>query len=105
MVNAVSDDLYPSDGSYFNFSEPPEQTIARKKKKAQTLEALPVLKELLERLDKQVAFLSSVDAMPDECKLDPEKFMNFHNASQIARDILRAEKEYIEGLISDYHGR
>ena len=105
MPDITSDDLYPNDSSYYNFSEPVEQTVARKKKKAQTLEALHILKELLGRLDKQVSFLGSVDAMPDQLKTDPTNFLNMHNAHQIARDILRAEKEYIEGLISDYHGK
>ena len=100
-----SDDLYPNDGSYYSLNEPEAQTTARKKKKAQTLEALPILKELLGRLDKQVEFLGSVDVMPDELKAKPVEFLNMHNAHQIARDILRAEKEYIEGLISDYHGK
>lgn len=96
------DDLLVNDSPYFGLNEPTEQVIERKKKRAQTLEAQPVLKEILTRLNDRVAFLSSVDAMPDEMRTDKEKFMTAHNAHTIARDILRAEAEYIEGLINDY---
>ncbi|MDZ4205623.1 MAG: hypothetical protein U1C12_00175 [Patescibacteria group bacterium] len=99
------DNLYPADGSYYTLNEPVEQTVARKKKKAQTLEALPILKVLLDRLDKQIKVLESIDGIPDEVKIDPQQFLVVYNANKLARDILRVEKEYIEGLVSDYHGR
>jgi hypothetical protein len=37
--------------------------------------------------------------MSDEVKTDPTKFMNAHNAREIAITYLVGEKEYIESLI------
>ena len=96
------DDVLPNDSPYFGLNEPVEQVIERKKKRAQTLEAQPVLKEILSRLNDKVALLGSVDAMPDELRTDEKKFMTAHNGHTIARDILRAEAEYIQGLIDTY---
>lgn len=98
----MDDDLMPNDGTYFFPREPADQIIGRKKEKAKTLEALTVLQELLDRLDKRIEFYASVDAMPDDVKTDAIKFMNMHNANQMVRDNLRSEKEWIEGLL-DIH--
>lgn len=95
----VEDNVMPNDGTYFTPAEPEEQAISRKKEKAHTLEALPILKDLLEHFDEQINFLGSVDAMPKSVKTDPVKFMNVHNANELARKVLTSEKEYIESLI------
>lgn len=95
------DDLYQNDSTFFYANEPKDQRIGRKSEKAQTLEALPILEGLVDHLAEQVEFLGSVDAMPKELKTQPTKFMNYHNANEMARNILLAEKEYIEGLIEE----
>lgn len=98
-----SDDVYPNDFS--PFTEPIEQELERKKKKAHTLEALPILKELMERLQNQIDFLGSVDSIPSETMGDKEAFMGFAMANRLARDVLRNEMEYLEGLITTYSRR
>lgn len=96
------DDMYPSDGSFFFAKEPVEQELARKKEKAHTLEALPILEELLAQLDKDIAFYGSVDSIPAEAKADPTKFLIVHNSNQLVRDRLREKKEYVEGLLQSH---
>lgn len=100
----TEDNVMPNDGTYFSPTEPEEQAIGRKKEKAQTLEALPILKELIEHFEDQIEFLGSVDAMPKAVKTDPTKFMNVHNANEMARKVLISEKEYIESLL-DTHAK
>lgn len=99
---ASSDDLYPNDSTFFGLNEPKDQVNARRKTRAQTLEALPVLRALLARLQERVDFYGSVDAMPPEIKADPEKFLIMHNANEMTRDSLKSEMLYIQELISNY---
>jgi hypothetical protein len=96
------DNLMPNDGAVFSLREPEQQSVDRKKEKAQTLEALPVLKDLLERLNERIAFYGSVDAIPDEVKTDPKQFLIVHNANELTRDNLRSEVEWINGLVEEH---
>lgn len=100
------DDVYPSDGTYISGSkkEPPEQDVERKKEKARTLESLPLLKEIIQRLEERIEFYGSVDAMPKELKTSPTKFMNMHNTNELVRENLKMEKEYLQDLI-DTHAK
>ncbi len=93
------DDVAPNDSTYFTVAEPAEQTVARKKEIAQTLEALPILKTIIDHLDTQIDFLGSVDAMPADAKKDPIQFMYVHNSNEMARKVLQREREYIQGLL------
>lgn len=95
----MDEDLYPNDGQVFYPREPQDQVNARRSEKAKTLQGMAVLKDVVKRLETRIAFYESVDAMPDEVKADPVQFMNMHNANQMTRDNLKAEKEYIEQLI------
>jgi len=96
------ENLVPNTGNYFNGTEPTKQKVARTKEKANTLQALPVLKDLLKRLDERIQFYGSIEAMPDEVKTSPTKFMNWHNANELTRANLIAEKEYIESLLETH---
>lgn len=101
MPDLQTDNLYPNDSTYLGGvpKEPAEQDVERKKEKSRTLEALPILKEIIERLQLRIDFYGSVDAMPDELKTQPTKFMNRHTANELTRNNLRDEKEYLEGLL------
>ena len=96
------EDLYPNDSSYFLPTEPQDQVIARRKEKASTLEAINVLKEVVQRLEDRIAFYASVDSIPAAVKAKPQQFLIVFNANQLTRDNLRSEKEYIEQLIADH---
>jgi len=102
MADLQSDDVMPNDGTYFVPRVPEEQEIAVKKQKAHTLEALPIIKEFMARLDERIAFYGSVDAIPDEVKTKPEQFLIVHNANELTRDNLRSEKEYMTSLMEQH---
>ena len=98
----MDDDLMPNDGTFYFPREPQDQVIARKKEKAQILESLSVLQELLARWNEKIAFYESVKSIPEEVKLDPKKFMVTIDAHSVIVEIFEAEREYIESLISSY---
>jgi hypothetical protein len=93
------DDLYPNDSAAFLLKEPPEQAREKKKEKAETLQSLSVLREVVARLDERIAFYTSIDSIPDSIKTDPEKFLIMHNSREMTRDSLREERDYIVQLI------
>lgn len=97
-----TDNVMPNDGTYFSAKEPESQEIERNKEKAETLQALPILRGLLARYEHHIAELDSVTSMPDDVKKDPTAFMNAHNAREIAVGYMRIEKEYIEGLLETH---
>ena len=93
------DDLMPNNSTYFNFGrEPKEQIIERKKERAKTLEKQDILKEILNHLDKRIAFYTSVDSITNDVLDDPDKFMHQYSANLLTRDNLMSEKEWILSL-------
>lgn len=98
----MEDDLYPNDSSYFVSREPKDQNIARKKEKANVLEALPIIKEILERLTERIAFYENVRSIPDEVRLDPNAFLIMHNSNTLIAENLSNEKEYLEALLEEH---
>lgn len=93
------DNLYPNDSSYFSVREPEEQVRDRKKEKAKALQGQAMIKEIVSHLENRIDFYGSVDAMPEEVKLDANAFLLAHNANELTRDNLRSEKEYFESLL------
>lgn len=96
------DNAYPNDSTFFWASEPEEQKIARKKETAQTLEAISVLQELVDRLNERITFYNSNTTIPDDVRTDPTKFLILHNCYTLVAKTLFSEKEYIEDLISSH---
>lgn len=97
-----SDDLYPSDGTYFMPREPEEQVVARKKESAQTLEGLSVLKDMVKRLDERIDFYQRHSNIPDEVRTDPSKFLIISNSYTMVSETLQSEKEWIEDLLESH---
>lgn len=93
------DNVYPNDSSYFMSREPRDQVLGRKKEKAQTLEALPILQDLLKRLDEKITYYEANSSIPDDVRTDPQKFLIVHNSYTIAAEHLKDMKEYLQGLI------
>lgn len=99
-----ADDLLVNDGTYFGGVpiEPPDQVVARKKERAKTLEALPMLKDIIKQLEEDIAFYGSVDSIPKGVKDDPKKFLIVYNANEIIRNVLQSKKEWVEGLLDTH---
>ena len=97
------DNLYPNDGTYFDpFKEPLDQTIERKKERAQTLEAMNVLKQHIERLDERIAFYEKNSSIPDEVRVNPQEFLIMSNSHMLTAKCLQSERDYLGGLIDSY---
>lgn len=96
------DDMMPNDGTYFFPREPKDQVLSRKKEKAQTLEGLTVIQDLLKRWSEKIAYYESIRAIPEEVKLNETQFMHTVAGHAVVLEILETEKEYIEELISNY---
>ena len=95
------DDLYPNDGTFLGGvpAEPVEQSVARKKERAQALEAQSVLKDMIERLDDRIDFYERHSNIPDEVRTDPEQFVIISNSYTMCAATLRSEKEWIQGIL------
>jgi hypothetical protein len=96
------DDLLPNDSTFFFIAEPKEQVVSRQKEKAHTLEALPVLKALIKRLENQIKFYEKNSSVPAEVRTNPTEFLIMSNSHLLAAQVLQGEKEYIEGLLEEH---
>lgn len=99
------DDVMPNDGTYFLPREPEDQAIARKSEKARTLEAQPVLEDLLKWFDKRIKFYGSIDSIPARDKQSPEKFLIAVRANEIAQKNLKDERGYLQSLLDTHTKR
>jgi hypothetical protein len=97
-----TDDVMPNDGTYFFPREPKDQVIARKKERAQTLESVNVLKEAVARMSEQIEFFEKNSSIPDDVRLEPQKFLIMSNSYKLAAETLTSEKEWLEQLIADH---
>jgi len=99
-----NDNVYMNSTESFSpFSEPKAQKEARTRTVEETLEAVPLLKEVAKHLDDQIAFYSSVDSITVDIDKDPATFQKVHAANKLTRDNLAREKEFIISRIKDAH--
>lgn len=99
----MDDNLYPSDGTYFNpYEEPKEQVSARKKEKAKVLEGISVLNDLIERLESRIEFYESITSIPDSVRTKPKQFLIMHNTHSLVAKILLSELEYLTSLLEEH---
>ncbi len=96
------DDLYPNDSTYWFPREPKDQSIGRKVEKAKTLEGLAELKVVIAHLDEKIDFFERHSNIPDSVRTDPKAFLIMSNSYTMTAENLRAEKEYIESLLSEH---
>lgn len=97
----MNDDVYPNNGEFLGGvpREPVDQATERKKETAETLQVLPVLKDMIKRLDKRIDYYQRHSNIPDEVRADPKKFLIISNSYTMTADTLQSEKEWIEGLL------
>lgn len=99
MADYEEDNAYLNNGLPF---EPASRQRARDKEKAEVLQALPKLKEIVERLSDRIDFYKSVDSIPAEIMASPDEFMHVVAANKVVVQILDTERSLLEGLIDDY---
>lgn len=95
------DNLIPNPTHYFLPSEDQALASERQQEKGEVRDALPVIKDIIERFNDRIAFYSSVDSIPETQQIDPAQFMIAHKTNQAMTGVLRAEKEYLESLLED----
>jgi hypothetical protein len=95
-----NDNLYLNDGEYFMPSRPPlKQQRDLKTKRDETIQQLPLLKEMLERLEDKIA---ATDSVKEAIKVAETYGTSTGNALiglDIARQQLEAERSYLIGRI------
>lgn len=98
----MDDNVMPNDGGFFYGKEPKDQRLGRKREQAQALEALPILQDLINRLEIRIAFYEAISSIPDSVRSDPDKFLIMCNSHTLAAKALSSEKEFIQSLIETY---
>lgn len=94
-----NDSVYPNFGEPFTAAAPPQQKQDQDAKKQATLSQLPLLREHLERLDKQIIFYDSTKSIPDVVLVRPEEFMHTVAAHKLVVSILEEERSFIQARI------
>lgn len=95
-----NDDLYPNDGEFLGGvpAEPLDQLLARKQERAKTLEALPELRKMIDRLQERIEFYEKTTSI--DVDTNKEEFMITHKVYSLMAKTLMSEKEHLESLIS-----
>jgi glycerophosphoryl diester phosphodiesterase len=94
--------LYPNDGQYFTLPSPVDQKKEKDQEENEVIGTIPVLKDIVKRLEERIEFYSSVKSIPDEVKVKPEEFMHTVAAYDLLVTNLTQERTYIDSLIEDY---
>ena len=95
----MDDDLYQNDGSYFLPREPVEQTVARKKEKAQALEALTVIEGLIKHFDERIEFRGKLESIKPDLTKDPAMHQKVCEVNDMIKLALTEEKELLLELL------
>lgn len=96
----MQDDLYPNDGTYFGVpAEPEDQVIARKKEKAKTAEALPLIKSIIQHFEDRIAFRDSIGSIIVNIEDDPSLHQKMMKVNQLLKQELEIEKIKLEELL------
>ena len=101
----MEDNLMPGDNTYAPLREPVEQEIERKKEKADTLQALPILEDLLNRIEDKVKFYQDVRNIDDGIRLDPKTFLIAHNTNAGLAHGWQQELNWIQEIIDEAIGK
>lgn len=96
-----NDNIYPNNGQ--DFSSSLRQGLKKKdpKNEDEILQQVPVIKQVVRRLDEKIAFYSSVDAIPAELHTKPEEFMHAFAANRLTVENLKAERMYIAARLKN----
>lgn len=95
----MDDDLYPNDSTYFSITEPAEQSVARKKEKAKTLEALAVIKDVIDHFEQRIADRDKLSAIKVDITKDPALHQKLCEVNELLKLALIQEKSFLEDLL------
>lgn len=92
-------DLIPLEGEFFAVKAPLEQRVAENKEKAEVMQSLPILDDLLDWFDLQAAQALTIENIDLESRI-PVKVQIKAN-QEVAR-LLRIKKGHIQALKDKY---
>jgi uncharacterized membrane protein YccC len=93
--NLQNDNIYPTQShGYFTMTANKTVKKSLEAEIRQTLDQLPVLKQVVKHLDEQIAYLDSIDSL-DADLTDPQAHVNQIKANQLAKAKLQVERSYI----------
>ena len=99
MADLQADDVLPNDGTYFALREPEEQVIARKKEKAKTLEALAVIKQVIQHFEERIADRDKLSSITVDLEKDPALHQKICAVNELLKLALNEEKDMLEDLL------
>lgn len=95
----MEDDIYPNNGSYFLPREPKDQIIARQKEKAKTLEALPIIENVIKHFNDRIEFRNKIDSINVQVNDDPALHQKMMHVNELLKQELEVEKALLEELL------
>lgn len=99
MADLQPDDVMPNDGTYFGLREPVEQVVARRKEKAKTLEALSVIKKVIDHFDQRITARDSLASISVDLTVDPLLHQKICAVNELLKAGLIEEKQMLEELL------
>jgi predicted component of type VI protein secretion system len=97
------DNLMPNDGTYFGIPvEPVEQTVARKKEKAKTLEAKAEIERVIKHFEERIKYRDTLDSLNVSAINSPEMHLRACVTNDMLKMALIEEKQLLEELL-DIH--
>lgn len=98
----MSDDMGNVESNYFQLGEPASAKLARISERAKVRGGEKLLNELIERWEEKVAFYASVDSVEIDVEASPETHLKMLYAHRFARDVIKAELDYLIHLKEQY---
>ena len=96
------DDMYPRDGAVYQVTEPVEQKKERNLEKSKVMAALPLINELIERIQKRITFYDTVSSITVDAGVESGEFLRQWHANQQTKANLEEEREWIVSLRDTY---
>jgi hypothetical protein len=100
MDDYAGDEMYPNDGMYFMPSEPQEKTERRRKARSKAKANENILQDVIDRLEKQVAFFQSNLSITDAVISDAALLQARIIANKETAINLQAEINYWKGVLN-----
>ena len=100
-----NDNIYPVSTQHFFPTVQKANQAVDEEELQKTLDQLPVLKEVVGHLDKQIEFLGSLESIPVDLAADPLTFQKQHAANSLAKAKLELERSFILSKVQDVSKR
>ena len=101
-MDQTEDNLYPTSSAYMPLVKNREDVLEESKEKASVQKSLPVIKDVIKRLQERIAFYNCIDSIDSTAMTNPDEFMHIVAAHKIVRSNLEMEKQALEELVETH---